>query len=178
MSSKRPGGSHPFRPRTAASEDAPEVGQGLVEFSLAIVIVLLLFLAVVDFGRMVAMHTAAVTASREAARYGSAVGLDGGVERYRNCDGIRGAARTVTRSLITLADGDVAVSYDGGPGTATHTTCPTTGGADTIAAGAVASLDRVVVQVTFTYRPITPIGMVVGPITVVSTDRRTVVLGS
>jgi Flp pilus assembly protein TadG len=151
-------------------------GQALAEFSLTAAIVLLLFLTVVDFGRMVAMHTAAVTASREAARYGSTIGTVSGVERYRNCDGIRDAARTVTESMISLTHDDIAVSYDDGPGTATHTSCPTTAGADTVAGGAVTSLDRVVVQVTFTYRPITPLALLVPPITVVSTDRRTIVL--
>jgi Flp pilus assembly protein TadG len=158
------------------ARDRDQTGQALAEFSLTAAIVLLLFLTVVDFGRMVAMHTAAVTASREAARYGSTVGLVGAVERYRNCDGIRDAARKVTASLITLTDGDIAVSYDDGPATATHSTCPNTAGADTIAAGSVTSLDRVVVQITFTYRPITPIALLVPPITVVSTDRRTIVL--
>jgi Flp pilus assembly protein TadG len=149
-----------------------------VEFALTIGIVLVLFFAVVDFGRMVAIHAATVTASREAARYGSAVGDSGdglGTPRYAYCSGIRQAARNVTSSLISLTDAQVAVWYDDGVDTAFRTTadCPPAG------TGPVASeidrLERVVVQVTVTYEAITPIRFIMGPITVVSIDRRTIV---
>lgn len=148
-------------------------GQATVEFALSIGIMLVIFLAVVDFGRMIAMHTAAVTASREAARYGSAIGDNGsGVERYRDCAGIRQAARAVTGALITLPDDAIVVAYDRGPDTTPHATCVV---GTPPAASAITSLDRVSVQVTFTYEPISLVRLIVGPTTVDSTDRRTIV---
>jgi TadE-like protein len=148
-----------------------------VEFALTIGIFMLLFFAVVDLGRMVVMHSAAVTASREAARYGSAVGdapapAAPGTPRYVDCAGIRGAARAVTLSAITLADDDIAISYDNGSGVATTAACGS--GAGPIASE-IDSLDRVVVQVTLIYEPITPLSLIMPPVTVVSTDGRTIV---
>lgn len=136
---------------------------------------MVLFFAVVDFGRMVAIHTATVTASREAARYGSAVGDNGsGTPRYADCAGIRQAARNVTGAMVTLTDNQIAVSYDDGDGNPTATSCPV-GPGPTPDPAAIVRLDRVVVTVTATYEAISPIRFIVGPVTVVSTDRRTIV---
>src|SRR5688500_7461056 len=113
-----------------SAQSSREAGQATVEFALVIGVVLLLFMGVVDFGRMIAMHAAAVTASREAARFGSAVGeVSPGLERYRSCDDIRSAARKVTGGVITLAESDILVTYDAGPGVPPTpptlvTTCP------------------------------------------------------
>jgi Flp pilus assembly protein TadG len=161
--------SHRFGPGGARRD--PARGQALVEFSLVAIVFFLLFLAIVDFGHMVAMHSAAVTASRDAARYGSAVGDNGsGTLRYLDCAGMRTAARKVTGSLITLSDAQIAIRYDDGPGTSERAAC---------GVGATASdvdrLDRIVVAVTLTYRPVTPLAALVPPITVVSIDRRTIV---
>jgi Flp pilus assembly protein TadG len=147
-------------------------GQATVEFALTVGLVLLLFLAIVDIARLVATHAAVITASREAARYGSAIGDNGsGTERYRDCTGIREAARRTTGALVTLADGDIVVSYDHGPSTGTHATCPV---GSPPAATDIASLDRVNVRVTATYQAISPLRLVLGPMTVASTDRRTI----
>jgi Flp pilus assembly protein TadG len=152
-------------------------GQATVEFSLVAVILLLTFFAIVDFGRMVAIHSAVVTASREAARYGSAVGIDAlsGEPQYVDCAGIRNAARRVVGGLIAIPDGDIVITYDrDADNDGTFATVPVDCGDE----ADVVSFDRVVVQVTATYRPITPfLQSVVAPITVVSLDRRTVVKG-
>jgi Flp pilus assembly protein TadG len=151
-------------------------GQATVEFALTIGIVLVLFFAVVDFGRMVAIHTATVTASREAARYGSAVGDNGsGTPRFADCVGIRQAARNVTGAMVTLTDNQIAVSYDDGAGGSTGADpCPV-GPGPTPNPAAIERLNRVVVQVTATYEAISPVRFLIGPVTVVSTDRRTIV---
>jgi Flp pilus assembly protein TadG len=157
-------------------------GQATVEFALTIGIVLTLFFAVVDFGRMAAIHAATVTASREAARYGSAVGDSGdgfGTPRYAYCTGIRQAAQNVTGSLVTLGPANIEIRYDRGitlgqPGyvEATDPCSPLGSGPNK---DEIQSLDRVEVKVTTTYEAISPIRFVLGPITVVSTDRRTIV---
>ena len=140
-------------------------------------ILLLMLLAVVDFGHMVAMHAAAVTASREGARFGAAIGPGGGgAPQYVDCPGIKGAVRKVTSGLITLADAQIRVSYDDGSGSAKAPVCPPHGTAPIVTD--IQSLDRVVVEVTLTYQPIAPvISTLVGPITVVTIDRRTIVKG-
>jgi hypothetical protein len=151
-------------------------GQATVEFALTIGIVLTLFFAVVDVGRLVAIYSATVTSSREAARYGSAVGDNGaGTPRYADCPGIRLAARKVTGSLVPLTDSQIVVSYDNGTGGSTGAApCPVGAGPAPSPAD-IDSLDRVVVRVSTTFQAITPIRFILGPITVSSTNRRTIV---
>jgi hypothetical protein len=158
-------------------------GQATVEFALTIGIVLVLFFAVVDFGRMVAIHTATVTASREAARYGSAVGDNDDSppkKRYVDCAGIRDAAQRVVGGLVTLSPTDVEIRYDNGitrgqPGyIETTKPCPPLPGTGPVE-GEIVALERVEVTVTATYEAISPVRFLIGPVTVVSTDRRTIV---
>jgi Flp pilus assembly protein TadG len=145
-------------------------GQALVETAIVLPVLLVLMMAVVDLGHMTAMHAATVTASREAARYGAAVGeLTVGTPNYVDCAGIRDAARRVTGGLITLPDAQIAVTYDGGPGTASKGSCP-------LGVSSIARFDRVVVTITLTYRPVTPLlSTIIPAITVTSVDRRTIV---
>lgn len=150
-----------------------ERGQATAEFSLVAIILMVVFLGIVDFGRMVAVQAAAVTASREAARFGSAVGDNGGGPQYVDCAGIRNAARRVVSGLVTLQDSDIVITYDDGAGNAVASQCVTNGSP---AEGDINRLDRVVVQVTVTYRPVAPIvNAIVAPVTVVSIDRRAIV---
>jgi Flp pilus assembly protein TadG len=163
----------------------------MTELALVVPIFMLLVLAIVDFGRMVAIHSAAVTASREAARYGSATGeVSPGVPRYIDCDGIRLAAVNVTGSLIdwdNAATAQMTITYDKGPtdttpedgvpdanaGIPTAQECVNVGSRPVPAD--IVRFDRVVVEVQVTYRPIAPIiGQIVGPITVTTIDRRTI----
>jgi Flp pilus assembly protein TadG len=161
------------RPTSGRSRSTTSGGQATVEFALVILLLVVLIIAIIDFGRMMAMHVAAVAASREGARYGAAVGMNasGTSPRYLDCPGIRAQARATTSALITLADGDIDIWHDDGPSTALRVACPPdppTG---------ITSLDRVIVTVDFTYQPITPLlQSFFGPITVSSTDRRTIVL--
>jgi Flp pilus assembly protein TadG len=158
-------------------------GQSLVEFALALPLFLALVFGILDFGRMIAMHSAAVTASREASRYGAAVGTydhDGNsgtpaIERYMDCAGIRAAARNATSALFTLTDDQIEISYVNGAGNPTTDSCPPHHSAAGPVAAEVDSLDRIVVEVTLQYEAITPpVRAVVGPIDVVSVDRRTI----
>lgn len=151
-------------------------GQATVEFSLVIGVLSTLVFGLVDFGHMVAMHAAAVTASREAARYGSAIGDSGaGVPQYVDCAGIRDAARRVTSGLIALPDDRIRISFDDGAGSPVSAACPPHGGGPV--AAQISRMDRVVVEVTLTYEAISPIRAFVGPVTVVSIDRRAIVKG-
>lgn len=144
-----------------------------MEFALALPLFLVLLFGIIDFGRMIAMHSAAVTASREGARYGAAVGPNGGVVPYVDCNGIRQAAGAGTGALIALAPDQIEISYIDGGGNTVTPSCPPHG-AGPVAAD-IESLDRIVVEVTLQYEAITPVVQaMVGPIDVVSVDRRTI----
>jgi len=160
--------------RPGARGSASSSGQALVEFALVIGLVVILILGVVDLARLVATYSAAVTASREAARFGTALGDSGaGVPQYVDCAGIRQAARAVTSGLLTLPDDRIRISYDNGSGTARSKACPPHGLGPS--ASEIARLDRIVVEVTVTFQAVSPAGLLFDPVTIVTTNRRAIV---
>jgi Flp pilus assembly protein TadG len=143
------------------------IGQGVVEFAVALPVVLLVILGTVEFGRLMITHTAISSASREAARFGAAVGnLDLGVlPPYEDCAGIRDAAKQTTRAFMVLDDAEINIEYDKGPGTAIYSVCsPPT--------NSVELGDRIVVSITTTYEPLIPLGF--GSFEVTSVTKRSI----
>lgn len=121
-------------------------GQGFVEFALIFPLLLLLVLGVIEFGRLMFIYAAVATASREAARYGSAAGDNGGgTLRYLDCVGMRTAAKRMG-NLAGVKDEDITIEYDSGPDTDTFDTCPAS---EELYGG----WDRVVVEVKAYYTP-------------------------
>ena len=99
--------SHPSnrKPRARA--------QTMVEFALVMPILLLIMVGLLEVGRLIFMNSIVALASREAARYGSATGLNvtGGIPRYQDCPGIRAAAQNVD-FLGVIEDANIVISYD------------------------------------------------------------------
>jgi len=81
-------------------------GQGMVEFAIVFPLLLLLLFGIFEFGRIMFIYSAAVTASRDAARYGAAI-LDtgGGIPQYEDCAGIREALTLISPSNIVTNPG-------------------------------------------------------------------------
>ena len=95
--------------------------QAMVEFALVAPILFLLLIGIIEVGRMIFLYAAVVNASREAVRYGSAVGYDDtGVIKYKNCS----AMVDLARQVAFTSDAIVEIYYDTGPGTGT-TQCTT-----------------------------------------------------
>lgn len=142
-------------------------GQGLVEFAIALPIVLTLIMGIMEFGRLMITHTAISSASREAARFGAAVGnADLGIlPPYEDCVGIRDAAKRVTKAVITIEDAAINIQYDKGPGTTIYSNCSPP--SDTVVLG-----DRIVVSITTTYEPLIPLGF--GNFEVTSVTKRSI----
>ncbi len=134
-----------------------ERAQGMAEFALALPFLLMLVLGVIEAGRLLFIYSATNTASREAARYGSAAGDIGGyVAHYQDCDGIRSAAKRLG-SLAGIQDANISISYDKGPGTASIASCNPSFSIDDPNVEQVSLGDRVVVQVEADYQPIVPL---------------------
>jgi Flp pilus assembly protein TadG len=135
----------------------PQKAQAMVEFALALPIFLMVVYGLLETGRLVYLYSAVTTASREAARYGSAWGINNSADeipKYQDCVGIRNAARQVG-ILLDLQDEDILIQYDHGPDdTTVITVCDATTGADGEVASAVVTGDRVVVTVQYSYDPI------------------------
>lgn len=112
--------SNKFTPRK-------NTAQAMVEFAIVLPILLLLLYGLLEAGRLLFMYSTIVTASRQAARYGSTTG-DGstaGVPRYRDCFGIREAANRVDYlNAFDHTTDDILISWDTGPGTTATSICP------------------------------------------------------
>jgi hypothetical protein len=145
-----------------------EKAQGMVEFALILPILLLLMVGIIEFGRMLFFYSSVTSASREGARYGSAVGEVGGVSRYEDCGGIRDAALRAG-VFAGIEESDIAIQYDDGV-TLKDASCPPS--------STVNLADRVVVTVTGNFEPITPFIEVFFPedgLDIASTTARTII---
>ena len=135
----------------------------MVEFALVLTLLLVLVYGMIEVGRLLFIYSTVISAAREAVRYGSATGVVSGVTQYRDCAGIRAAAQRVD-FLNAFDDGDIVITYDHGPGTSSFTSCPPSAN--------LASGDRIIVQVSGTYDPISAI-VPLNPITIHSSSMRT-----
>jgi hypothetical protein len=121
--------------------------QAMVEFALALPLLLLLLYGVLETGRLVFIYASTVTAARQAVRYGSATGMGpNGVPYYQDCTGIESAAQNV--GFINDFQ-NIAINYDGGPGTTNKGSCPTYTTA--------INNDRIRVSVEAQWQPIVPL---------------------
>lgn len=125
--------------------------QGLVEFALALPIFLLLIFGVIEFGHLLAIYSSVYTASREAARYGAAIGeSESGVPYYQDCAGIQAAAMRVG-FFAGIEAGQVEIRYDSGE---------YDGDFDVLSRACPDEIqlsDRILVRVTADYAPIVPL---------------------
>lgn len=148
-----------------------EKAQAMIELALTLPLLLILMFGIIEFGRLLFVYSAVITATREAARYGSAAGGFTTTDNYyQDCDGIRSAAKRIG-GIVGLTDGDIAVSYDGGPGTGIGSLglCPSGGTGPQLSLG-----DRIRITVTGRFKPIVPL-VNVPAFDIVSTSTRTIV---
>ena len=166
------------RKRLNLSGEQPR-GQGMVEFAIVLPVVLLLVFGIIEVGFLIFSYSSVNSASREAARYGIAIGDVGAGQRYFDCDGIVTAGLRIGR-FAGMDSGDFTIVYDNGPdeGDGTYvqkySSCAdlaSHNGADTIRFG-----DRIVVTVNHDYHPLVSImGLNINPFTMTSSSSRTIV---
>ena len=130
--------------------------QAMVEFAIALPILLMLLYGILEAGRMLFLYSTIVTASRQAVRYGSATGVGtGGVPRYQDCDGIRLTAnRSDFLNAFDHTGSDIVITYDSGPGTPIFDTCD--GSVDTGVTPSTANTTRINVEIKGDFLPIVP----------------------
>lgn len=152
----------------------------MVEFALVFPILLLVIVGLIEAARLIFIYGSVVTASREAARYGSAAGLissDTEYFRYQDCAGIIESAEDVA-FLTNPADLTVTIEYDSGPGTAVYDTC-----VDESGDGIDPNVDvtpatdgtprRIVVTVSTLYQTLVPVVPQLTTFTIETTSART-----
>jgi hypothetical protein len=148
--------------------------QAIVEFMLALPVLLMLLYGIVEVGRLIFIFSSVANASRQAARYGSASGEVDNVAFYQDCDGIRAVA---DQSAFIITFDEVNITYDRGinpDGTSIpiegidpnpdEDSCP-------IEDYTVRNGDRIIVQVSTTYKPILTV-LPIDPLEIVSASAR------
>jgi len=154
-------------------------GQGIVEFAIVLPVVMLVVLGIIELGFLIFSYSSVNSASREAARYGIAIGDVGAGQRYYDCNGIVSAGLRIGR-FAGMDTGDFNIVYDNGPDEGDgsyvqkYSSCAdlaSHNGADTIRFG-----DRIVVTVNHDYHPIVSLmGLKFNAFTMTSTSSRTIV---
>ncbi|MFN8411928.1 MAG: TadE/TadG family type IV pilus assembly protein [Anaerolineales bacterium] len=153
--------------------------QAMVEFMLALPLLLLVIYGTIELARLAFMFTSTSNASRSAARYGSGSGENAdGTPHYMDCDGIKEVAK---QSAFISDFTKINITYDRGvnpDGTQipiagidpspSKDSCPV----DNLN---VRNGDRIIVQVSTTYKPIVPI-VPIKPLEIVSSSARTFIV--
>jgi Flp pilus assembly protein TadG len=144
-------------------------GQAIVEFALVLMILMMVLVGILEVGRLMFFYAAINNASREAARYASAIGLDdSGNAKYQYCDGIR----TMAQRSAFFTPLTINISYDHGPGTTAFDTCD--GTVDTgVSINSGTNLDRVYVTVSANYSPMLNL-LPISSRTIASSSARTI----
>src|SRR3990172_2991241 len=147
-------------------------GQAMVEFALALPILLTLLYGLLETGRLLFIYASTVTAARQAVRYGSATGIGpNGVQYYQDCDGIEAAANNV--GFINTFE-DITISYDGGLDSNNGNIVPLSPANP--ACGSFTEVkngDRIIVTVSSQWIPIVSI-VPLEPFTITSQSERTI----
>ena len=147
--------------------------QAIVEFAIVLPILIALLVGILEVGRMIYIYAAVNNASREAARYGSAIGLDdSGYLKYQYCKGISDMAkRSAFFTPLTIT-----ITYDNGPNTSSFRTCtPNSDGVDPgVSVNSGTTLDRVLVEVSADYSPMVRL-IPIDSRTITSKSARTIV---
>lgn len=134
--------------------------QAMVEFAIALPLLLLLLYGLLEAGRFLFLYSTVVTASRQAVRYGSATGIGNGTgnvnePRYQDCDGIREAAQRMA-FLGPFNDNNITIRYDNGPSTSKTTYCSASAPTDNTFIPNTNNTSRIEVTVTHRFLPVVP----------------------
>ncbi len=145
-------------------------GQGMVEFALALPILLLLVMGIIEGARLLFIYAIVSSASREGARYAVGVGTNNtGIPQYDDCANIRAAAKRIG-SIAGIGDSNIQIYKLSSTNVATAY-CPNNA-PSTMPFGRG---DRVQVKVTISYRPIVPLVPFPSGLPIVSANARSVI---
>ncbi|MEO1646576.1 MAG: TadE/TadG family type IV pilus assembly protein, partial [Chloroflexota bacterium] len=87
--------NQPVTASRSQTRQKKERGQGLVEFSLILPILLLVIFGIIDYGRVLFIFSDVANSIRDGSRNATLVGTVSGVERYRACDQITDDAQGI-----------------------------------------------------------------------------------
>src|SRR3972149_6965741 len=133
-------------------------GQAMVEFALALPVLLTLLYGLFEAGRLLFIYASTVTAARQAVRYGSATGIGpNGMPYYQDCEGIIAAANNV--GFINRFE-TINIRYDAGLDSSNGNPLDLTPADPACGDYTEADVEnghRIIVEVTALWQPIVPI---------------------
>ncbi len=139
-------------------------GQAIVEFAIVFPLLLMAIFGLFEFSRIMFTYSAAVSSSREAARYGAAIqDVGGGIPQYEDCTGIREAAKRIGK-FAGISDADITIQYSNDFGIYSSV-CPPT--------QEVGPTDTISVTIDTSITPVTLLGNF-SPIPINSSSSRTI----
>jgi Flp pilus assembly protein TadG len=156
-----------------SQKNSKKNAQAIIEFALILPFLLALLIGILEFGRLVFIYAAVTNASREAVRFGSAIGFEDNTyyRKYQYCSAIREVAK-VSSFLVDLQDSNIVIEYDNGPGSPIFDTCPVGVVRDTTIVVNTGQ-DRVKVTVSANYSPLTKL-LPISSQTITSSSSRTI----
>ena len=163
-----------IKKKFSLSQKSP--AQAMVEFALVLPILLLVIYGLLEVGRLIFIYSSAVSAARQAVRYGATTGLNvsGGVPRYNDCTGMRAAAKRVG-FIDRIEDADIEIWNDEGEGVSQVSYCAPGSTTDTSFEPSTGNISRIRVQVSTVYTPIVPLVPFTG-YTISSISARTILV--
>ncbi len=143
----------------SANRSPRQKAQGMVEFALAMPIILFAVLVIIEIAYIVITFNSVVMASREASRYAAGMSTSQAagtpLSHWQDCQGIRSAAERIAQ-FLGVQDADIQIFYDSGPDGS-----PADASAKQICnpspLPAVSKGGRISVKVTAHYTPLAPI---------------------
>ncbi|MBA4419656.1 MAG: hypothetical protein C0391_00740 [Anaerolinea sp.] len=145
-------------------------GQTLVEFSLSLLLLLMILVGIFEMGRLFFTYSSVATAGREAARYAAGVSTVASLNKaqYNDCAGIRAEA-TQIGWFAGVQAADVRIFHDAGPGTPEIEYCNPSG------AITIDRNTRITVEIQVTYTPMLPL-LQIPPTNLASKSSRSILL--
>lgn len=145
-------------------------GQTLVEFSLSLLLLLVILVGIFEMGRLFFTYSSLAAAGREAARYAAGVSTVASLNKaqYNDCAGIRAEATQIGWFAGVQAAG-VRIFHDAGPGT------PETEYCNPSANIIIDRNTRITVEIQVTYTPMTNL-LEIPPTTLKTRSSRSVLL--
>jgi Flp pilus assembly protein TadG len=155
--------------------------QAMVEFAIALPVLLALLYGILEIGRFVFLYSTIVNASRQAVRYGATTGTGNGTgdvneKRYQDCDQIRKVAKDLAY-ISSFSDSSITIQNDTGPTDNSPITYCAAGMLTDPSFAPTDNNHRITVKISKLFVPIIPKLVPFAQRTITASSSRTIIVG-